>query len=364
MLDYVLPEQYTDELSMLLANTPTTSWEGVKRVILQDFGVEWTKLFMELSEAPIASASLAQVHVGVLKDGTRVAVKVQHEGLKEESFTDMKAITLIVDIVSNLFEGFTYQWLSKEMNENLPKELDFTNEKANLNKSKELLYGMVSTGDLVIPATHEKCCSSRVLTMDFEEGVYITDLHTIKNKWGLKAGDISTLVSTTFCEQMYRHGFVHCDPHEGNILVRPHPTKKGKPSIVLLDHGLYKELGASFRMQYCRLWRGLVLGDERAIRETCDELNCGKAYTLLVAMLTMRPWDDIVHKDRTKLQSKNTKGESEMLKAYAQKYFKEIVGLLGRVDNQMLLLLKTNDCLRHLDKSCRILSILLRLWPV
>ena len=68
-------------------------------------------------------------------------------------------------------------------------------------------------------------------------------------------------------------------------------------------------------------------------------------------MLTMRPWDDIVHKDRNKLQGKNTKGESEMLKAYAQKYFKEIVGLLGRVDSRMLLLLKTNDCLRHLDKK-------------
>ena len=187
--------------------------------------------------------------------------------------------------------------------------------------------------------------------MDYEEGVYVTELDTIKNKWGFNTGDISTLVSTTFCEQMYRHGFVHCDPHEGNILVRPHATKKGKPCIVLLDHGLYRELGTTFRMQYCRLWRGLVMGDEKAIRETCDELNCGQAYTLLAAMLTMRPWDDIVHKDRNKLQGKNTKGESEMLKAYAQKYFKEIVGLLGRVDSRMLLLLKTNDCLRHLDKK-------------
>ena len=351
MLDYVLPEQYTEELSTLLANTPTTSWEGVTRVIKEDLGLAWSELFIELSKKPIASASLAQVHVGTLKNGKKVAVKVQHEGLREESHMDMKAITLIVDLVSGLFEGFTYQWLSKEMNDNLPKELDFSNEKANLLKAKDMLRGLVETGDLVIPAAHDQGCSARVLTMDYEEGVYVTDLRTIKDEWGLDTGDISTLVSTTFCEQMYRHGFVHCDPHEGNILVRPHPTKRGKPSIVLLDHGLYKELGNTFRMQYCRLWRGLVMGDEGAIRETCDELNCGKAYTLLAAMLTMRPWDDIVHKDRNKLRGKNTKGESEMLKAYAQKYFKEIVGLLGRVDNRMLLLLKTNDCLRHLDKK-------------
>jgi len=352
MLDYVLPEQYTEELSTLLANTPKTSWEGVQRVIREDLGAEWTNFFDSLEETPIASASLAQVHVGTLKNGgKKVAIKVQHEGLREESYMDMKAITLIVDALSNLYEGFTYRWLSKEMNDNLPKELDFNNERDNLNKARILLSSLIATGDLVIPTAHTEASSKRVLTMDFEEGVYVTDMNTIKNKWGLNTGDISTLVSTTFCEQMYRHGFVHCDPHEGNILVRPHATKRGKPTIVLLDHGLYRDLGSDFRLEYCKLWRGLVMGDELAIKKTCDKLNCGPAYTLLAAMLTMRPWDDIVHKDREKLRGKNTKGESEMLKAYAQKYFKDIVGLLGRVDNRLLLLLKTNDCLRHLDKK-------------
>ncbi len=351
MLDYVLPEEYSETLSSLLADTPTTPWNRVVKVLSEDLGEDWREHFERIEEKPIASASLAQVHVGVLKETSKkVAIKVQHEGLLEESAMDMKAITVIVDQLSNMFEGFTYRWLSKEMNDNLPRELDFSHEKNNLLKAKRQLKDLIATGDLVIPQVHAQCSTKRVLTMDFEEGVYVTETDTIRNRWHLNTADISSLVSKVFCEQMYRHGFVHCDPHEGNILVRPHPSKKGKPTVVLLDHGLYRDLGPEFRMSYCRLWRGLVMGDENAIRDTCKAMNVGPAYTLLAAMLTMRPWDDIVNADREKLKGKNTKGESEMLKAYAQKYFKEIVTLLGRVDSKMLLLLKTNDCLRHLDR--------------
>lgn len=351
MLDYVLPEEYSETLSSLLANTPTTPWNRVEKVLTQDLGEDWRKHFESIEEEPIASASLAQVHVARRKgSGTKVAIKVQHEGLLEESTMDMKAITVIVDQLSNMFEGFTYRWLTKEMNENLPRELDFEHEKNNLLKAKQQLKDLIDTDDLVIPQVHPECSTKRVLTMDFEEGVYVTETEKIRNQWQLRTADISSLVSKVFCEQMYRHGFVHCDPHEGNILVRPHPSKKGKPTIVLLDHGLYRDLGPEFRLNYCRLWRGLVMGAEGEIRDTCKAMNVGPAYTLLAAMLTMRPWDDIVNEDREKLKGKNTKGESEMLKAYAQKYFKEIVTLLGRVDSKMLLLMKTNDCLRHLDR--------------
>jgi aarF domain-containing kinase len=119
---------------------------------------------------------------------------------------------------------------------------------------------------------------------------------------------------------------------------------------VLLDHGLYRELKDSFRRDYCRLWRALVVGDEKEIKFRCERMHVGPAFTLLAAILTMRPWDDITSGDMGRLKNKGSKGESEMLKAYAKRYFKDIVALLGRVDSEMLLLLKTNDCLRHLDK--------------
>lgn len=352
MLDHILPREYNDTLSSLLADTPRTTYAAVRRVVKEDLGGYPEELFATFDPVPIASASLAQVHVATLHDGRKVAVKVQHEGLREGSTGDMLVITLLVDLVSRVFEGFSYTWLSREMNANLPQELDFENEANNLEKSARLLRGFVASGDLVIPAAHRALSSKRILTMDFESGCYVTDVEEI-DRMGLKTADVARLISLVFCEQIYRWGFCHCDPHEGNVLVRPQPGgRSGRPQIVLLDHGLYRQLGDTFRRDYCRLWRALVLGDEKEIKLRCENLHVGKAYTLLAAVLTMRPWDDIVSAgdDLGRLKSKNTSGENEMLRAYAKRYFKDIVGMLGQVDSEMLLLLKTNDCLRHLDK--------------
>ena len=74
-------------------------------------------------------------------------------------------------------------------------------------------------------------------------------------------------------------------------------------------------------------------------------------YTLLAAMLTMRPWDDIVADDIDRLNPTGSKKDSQMLKAYANKYLMEIVTLLGGLPSDLLLVMKTNDCLRHLDRS-------------
>jgi len=383
MLDYILPENYTTVLSTLLAQTPFSSWDDVKAVLQEDLLVPIntttttktktqteveaeaetetiSKLFDSIEETPIASASLAQVHIAY-KNGQKLAVKVQHRGLYENNVYDMWAITACLNIVSYLFDEFDYKWLSKEMNINLPIELNFNNELLNLNKAKLNLKSFIDSGDLIIPNVYESLSSKRVLTMTYEEGCYVNDVKSIKEQ-GLNPSHVASLVSKTFCEQIYRHGFVHCDPHEGNILVRKHKLYNNRPAIVLLDHGLYKELTPRFRLDYCQLWSSLIRGDQEGIKQSCINMNVGPAYTLLAAILTMKPWDQIVdvsgnNKSRNNDSNNNKKSsidqaaQSEMLKMYAEKYMKDIILLLGRVDPDMLLLLKTNDCLRHLDKK-------------
>ena len=111
MLDHILPREYNETLTSLLANTPRSSIAAVRRVIKEDLGASPEELFASFEEEPIASASLAQVHVAVTKEGKKVAVKVQHEGLREGSVGDMYAITVLVDFVSRMFDGFSYNWL-------------------------------------------------------------------------------------------------------------------------------------------------------------------------------------------------------------------------------------------------------------
>jgi aarF domain-containing kinase len=143
------------------------------------------------------------------KDGKKFAVKVQHEGLKENSAGDMAAITYVVYLIPYWFKGVSYNWIADEMNANLPKELDFEEEKKNLEQCTANLSALISQGDVAIPTVVPSLSSKRVLTMSFEEGSYVSDLQSIRDmKVGLE--DVSRLISTVFSEQTYRHGFVHC----------------------------------------------------------------------------------------------------------------------------------------------------------
>ena len=125
MLDYILPEEYTMVLKALLNKNPHSSYESICKVIKEDVGSYPEELFTEFHHDPIASASLAQVHVAYDHNGNKLAVKVQHDGLRESSEGDMIAITFVVSLISSIFKGFSYTFLTREMNQNLPQELDF-----------------------------------------------------------------------------------------------------------------------------------------------------------------------------------------------------------------------------------------------
>lgn len=119
------------------------------------------------------------------------------------------------------------------------------------------------------------------------------------------------------------------------------------------DHGLYKELDSDFRIRYAELWKALMMADLKGIRESCLRLGVKDAYPLFASMLTARPYDEIKERSETGSfhATKRAGGEADkaVIRGYAQRYLKDIVVLLGTLPQQMLLLLKMNDCLRHID---------------
>ena len=252
--------------------------------------------------------------------------------------------------------------------------------------------------DVVVPDVVRAYSSERVLTMSFEAGVNGTQRAQIEAS-GVDAAKASRLVSRAFCAQTFTAGFVHCDPyidnilpgvhsrsqqkllawsclffflhsrifsrvsfpvfsfsspcvalrHAANVLVRAGP--RGAPTLVLLDHGLYRELDADFRLEYARLWRALALGDTRGIAASAHALGVGEFYPLFAAMLTQRPWDDIANPDLNSLRADAAEGDGVMIRGYAQRYAREITLVLDKVPRQLLLLLKMSDCLRHLERA-------------
>jgi aarF domain-containing kinase len=258
-LDLLLPTEYVSTLSSLFENAPVSSYEDVCTVVTEELGSSLDELFVDFCKVPFASASLAQVHTAICKHtGTKLAIKVQRRGLRETSGGDLFVMASVVGIAERLFDDFNFGWICEELTPQLPKELDFNNEGRNAETASAHL---VQTGlDCIVPKIFWDCTNERVLTMQFEEGFRATDIESI-DKAGISRRAVAKLISSVFNAQIFETGFVHCDPHEANVLLRDHPTKKGQPQIVLVDHGLYKKLDENFQESYARLWKGIVMAD-------------------------------------------------------------------------------------------------------
>lgn len=121
-----------------------------------------------------------------------------------------------------------------------------------------------------------------------------------------------------------------------------------------VDHGLYKGIDDDFRIMYAELWRALMMADLNGIEVACRGMGIHKAYPLFAAMLTARPYDEIIERSKTgsfsaPCAAPESQADRAVIRGYAKQFLKEIFVLLGVLPRQMLLLLKMNDCLRHID---------------
>ena len=320
-----MPEQYTHGLSALFEHNRCSDIADVRRVVQEELGAPPEQLFASFDPEPIASASLAQVHRATRRGtGEPLAVKVQHAGMLDACAADLRAVSLAVGLAEWLFpDEFRLGWVLAELAPHLPLELDFRREAANAARCREFFAAGALAGRVVVPQVHGELSSTRVLTMSFEEGVSVTDVAGIA-RLRLPPRAVARQLSECFCGMIFEGGFVHCDPHPGNVLVRPMPgaadaASKADVQLVLLDHGLYRELPRHFTLIYSRLWRGLVLGDADEIRLAAEEMGVGPYYPLLAAMLTARPWNDILQaaEQPAALVARGTKEDQAQIAGYA-----------------------------------------------
>ncbi|XP_063765083.1 aarF domain-containing protein kinase 1 isoform X3 [Eleginops maclovinus] len=236
-LDYLLPEEYTSTLKVLHSRAPQSSMQEIQQVIREDLGKELSELFVAFEEKPHGAASLAQVHKAVLHDGRTVAIKVQHPKVQSQSVKDIVMMEVLVKGVHWLCPDFAFMWLVDEAKKNMPLELDFLREGQNAEKVANMLAHFPF---LKVPKIHWELSTKRILTMEFAEGGQVNDREYMK-KHGINVNEISENLGKIYSEMIFICGFVHCDPHPGNVLVRNCPQSK-KTEITLLDHGLYQDV--------------------------------------------------------------------------------------------------------------------------
>jgi ubiquinone biosynthesis protein len=239
--DLVGPE-LAKELTELQSNNPADSPEVVRRIIQDELQRPVEDAFAEFDEKPLASASIAQVHLATLHSGASVVVKVQHQGIEDRVRNDLEILTLLAGLAEQVAPA-TRQYQPKETAEEFSRtllyELDFTREAGNLRRFTD---NFSENKHICIPAAHEEQSSQRVLAMDFLKGISLTRKDAL-----LQANhDLKLLAkqgAQMFVDMIFRDGFYHADPHPGNLLV----LENG--SIGLLDCGMVGQLDDDLREQ-------------------------------------------------------------------------------------------------------------------
>lgn len=283
-LTHALPKEWTETLSELQDKAQARPWEEVSTVFEEDFQQSAENIFQFVEREPIAAASLAQVHRAIMKNGEEVAVKIQYPNLRRIATADMAAMNFFFTVTGKLFKDFDYTWMFPEFEQSVQNEINFLQEAHNA----ERVTAMFANNPRIhIPRVKQELTSSRVLTMEFIRGVKASDISGMKN-YGINPRDIARIAAEFFGDQVHVHGFVHCDPHPGNLLVRLSPIDNG-PQLVILDHGMYRRLTPTFRIAYCQLWQALLTRNDELGLQACRNLGLDNdSYEVMSLMLVQR----------------------------------------------------------------------------
>ena len=259
----VLPDEWISTLSGLHDRVPPRPFAMIRGQIERELRRPLEAVYAEFDPAPLASASLAQVHRARLHDGRRCAVKVQYPGIDGIVRADLRNMTLVLRWLAKLERDFDYRILMREALKYIPMELDFDHEADN---SATMRRNFAADTDVMVPEVNREFTTRRVLTMELVEGIKVTDVDALERA-GIDKHAVAQKLIEIFCDQVLRDGFFHADPHPGNILVQPGPR------IVLLDFGLAKDFPPEFRDGIVRLTFSILTSNRDGIIAAFTELG-------------------------------------------------------------------------------------------
>ncbi|MDD5143713.1 AarF/ABC1/UbiB kinase family protein [Methanoregula sp.] len=226
----ILPQEMIRELKKLQDNVKPVPFSEIYPVI-EEQCPGFDTWFREIDEIPVASASIAQVHSAILRDGTQVALKIQRPGIGQVIETDLRILQSMAERVERVFpEARIYNptGMVKDFAHQIRKELDFREE---AKTSERMKQNFREVSGIHFPKIYREYSSSRILVMEFVEGVRIDNLKEI-TAMGLDPHEIGERGFHAYLKMIFEDGFFHGDPHPGNLLV----TKDG--TIVVLDFGI------------------------------------------------------------------------------------------------------------------------------
>ena len=227
----LLPPDIADELARLQDRVPPFFADQVIATLTRVYGRPVEDVFREFDRSPVASASVAQVHLARLPDGTEVAVKVLRPGIARVIAGDLALLHAGASLVEWLWadgKRLRPHEVVDEFAKHLEVELDLLREASNASQLRRNFEGSPL---LLVPRVHWEYCSSEVMVMERMRGTPVSHVRALREQ-GVDIPRLARAGVEIFFTQVFRDGFFHADMHPGNILVAP----DGK--YVALDFGI------------------------------------------------------------------------------------------------------------------------------
>ncbi|MFH0728229.1 MAG: AarF/ABC1/UbiB kinase family protein [Pseudomonadota bacterium] len=256
----LLPADVIQELSKLQDAVAPHPFEALKDIIEVELKAPLENFFSFVSDTPIASASIGQVHRGRLKNGEDVAIKIQRPDIQKTIEVDLEIMLHLATLMERHIEEIAFHRPVKVVEEfarTLEKELDYTLEAANMARFRK---NFQDDPTILVPRVYFEISTGRILTMAFIEGIKVSRLDRL-DAAGMDRRLIVIHGAALILKQVLIHGFFHADPHPGNFFILPDHV------ICLLDFGMVGVVDRDTREEFVELIDSIAQkNEERVVR--------------------------------------------------------------------------------------------------
>ncbi len=262
---------YIKELEKLQDQVPPTKFTEIRELLELELGQKLSQIFSYFNPTVLASASIGQVHEAQLVGGCRVAVKVQRPGIRAKMEVDMEILYDLAGLAerhTSWGEIYKFTEMVEEFEHILQDELDFIMEARH---AETLALNFADEKYVIIPNVYWDYTTKKVITLEFLDGIKITDQDKLVAVDHDPAMTARRLVEAML-KQILMDGFFHADPHPGNLLAMP----GGK--LAFLDFGMMGYLENELRGKIINLVFGLIQKDSAKILKAIMSLGVVPAH--------------------------------------------------------------------------------------
>ncbi len=261
----LVPQAYADEFKQLYDGTAPSPYEEVRQVVRSELGREVEEVFSVFEPEALASASVGQVHRAVLKDGTKVAVKVQHPGIEERMILDFEILRGLVVFIEKTFAASRVWQPTQHLNElrsMLERELDYRYE---IKNTQRVAHDFRHDESVKIPRMFTEFSTKRVMVMEFIEGHKFAHAQDLDAE-GIDRRNVARIITHAMAKQIFVHRLFHADPSPGNMMVM------SSDQVAFLDFGAVGIVTERRAKTILRLITSISKGDAEATGEAVVDL--------------------------------------------------------------------------------------------